>query len=76
MDPRHFEKLDPDPHQRETYCPDPDQSEKQAPDPHQSDKIDALEGQFGTLEGPNLENSCRIWIRIKSRKVGSGSVSK
>jgi hypothetical protein len=47
MDPHHFEKLDPDPHQ----------SEKQDPDPHQSEKLEALEGHFGALEGPNLEES-------------------
>jgi hypothetical protein len=38
-------KLDPDPHQ----------SEKQHPDPHQREKVEALDGQFGALEGPNLE---------------------
>ncbi len=46
MDPHHFGKLDPDP---DTY-----QSEKQDPDPHQSEKVEALEGHFGPLEGPNL----------------------
>jgi hypothetical protein len=25
------------------------------PDPHQSEKLEALEGHFGALEGPNLQ---------------------
>ncbi len=44
MDPHHFGKLDPDTYQRE----------KQNSDPHQSQKVEALEGRFGALEGPNL----------------------
>jgi hypothetical protein len=43
----HFGKLDPDPHQH--------QSEKQDPDLHQSENVEALEGHFEALEGPNLE---------------------
>jgi hypothetical protein len=45
MDLHHFGKLDPH------YC------EKQDPDPHQSEKVEALEGYFGELEGPNLDKS-------------------
>jgi hypothetical protein len=46
------------------------QSGKQNPDlhPHQSEKVEAVEGQFGALEGSNLEKSggrIRIGIRIK-----------
>ncbi len=38
---------------------DPHHSEKQDldPDPHQSEKLEALEGHFGALKGPNLEKS-------------------
>jgi hypothetical protein len=61
MDPHHFGKLDPDPdpHQNVKLDPDPDphQKEKQEPDPHQSEKMEAREGHFGALEGPNLEKS-------------------
>jgi hypothetical protein len=32
-------------------------SEKQDPDPHQSEKVEALDGHFEALEGPNLEES-------------------
>jgi hypothetical protein len=32
-----------------------DQSEKQDPDQHQSENVEALEGHFKALEGPNLE---------------------
>jgi hypothetical protein len=59
-DPRHLVKLDLDPHphplphQSGKMDPDPHQSEKQDPDPHQSEKVEALEGHFGALEGPNL----------------------
>jgi hypothetical protein len=67
-DPHRFGKLDPDPHQSKKQHPDPD--------PHQSEKVEALEGHFGELEGPNLDKSELIWIRIKSRKNGSGSVSR
>jgi hypothetical protein len=48
-DPYHFGKLDPD--------PDPHQSEKQHSDPDQNEKVEALEGHFGALYCPNLENS-------------------
>ncbi len=50
------------------------------PDPHQSEKMEALDGHFGALEGPNLEKSerydldpnklidrIRIRIRVKNR---------
>ncbi len=47
MEPQHFGNLDPDPHR----------SEKQDPDPHQSEKVEALEGHFEALEGPNLGKS-------------------
>jgi len=50
LDPRHFGKLDPD--------------------PHRSGKVDALEGHFGALEGPNLEKvsgKIRIHIKLKGR---------
>jgi hypothetical protein len=47
MDPHHSGKLDPDPHR----------SEKQDPDPHQSEKVEALEGHFGSMKGPNLGKS-------------------
>jgi hypothetical protein len=57
-DPHHFGKLDPDldphPHQSGKLDPDLHKSEKQDPDPHQSEKLEALEGHFGALEGPNL----------------------
>jgi hypothetical protein len=55
LDPDHFGKLDPDPHHFGKLNLDPHQSERQDPDPHQSDKVEALEGHFGALEGPNLE---------------------
>ncbi len=55
---------------------DPHQGEKYNPDPHQSDKVEALEGHFGALEGPNLQKNQwkdpdphkledRVRIRIK-----------
>jgi hypothetical protein len=47
MDPHHFGKLDPDPHR----------SEKQDPDPHEIKKVEAFDGHFGALEGPNLGKS-------------------
>ncbi len=57
IDPHHFGKLDPHPHQSGKLDPDPDphphQSEKQFPDTHQSEKVEALEGNFGTVEGPD-----------------------
>ncbi len=34
-------------------------------DPHQSEKVEALEGHFRALEGPNLEK--KIEIRLKGR---------
>jgi hypothetical protein len=49
MDPHHFGKLDPDPHQSGKLDSDPD--------PHHSKKVEVLEGNFGALEGPNLEKS-------------------
>jgi hypothetical protein len=42
---------EPDPQQSGKLDPDPD------PHPHQREKVDVLEGQFGALEGPNLEKS-------------------
>jgi hypothetical protein len=45
--PHHFENLDPD--------PDPHESGKLDPDRHLSEKVEALEGHFGAMEGPNLE---------------------
>ncbi len=54
-DPPHFGKVDPNPHRSGKLDPDPHRSEKQDPDPHQSEKVEALEGHFGALEGPNLE---------------------
>ncbi len=59
MDPHSFLELDsnpnPDLHQSGKLepVPDPHQSEKQDPDSHQSEKVEALEGHFGALEGPN-----------------------
>jgi hypothetical protein len=55
LDPHHFGKLDPHPHQSGKLEPDPDphQSEKQFPDTHQSEKVEALEGNFGAVEGPD-----------------------
>ena len=47
MDPHHFGNLNLDPHQKE----------KQDPDSHQSEKVEALEGHFRALDGPNLVNS-------------------
>jgi hypothetical protein len=35
--------------------PDPHHFVKLDPDPHKSEKLEALEGLFGALEGPNLE---------------------
>jgi hypothetical protein len=35
--------------------PDPHHFGKLDPDPHQSEKLEALEGHFGALEGPNLQ---------------------
>jgi hypothetical protein len=46
-DPHNFGKLDPDPHQTGKLDPDID--------PHRSEKVEALEGHFGALQGPNLE---------------------
>ncbi len=43
MDPHHLGK------------PDPHQSGKLDSDPHQSEKVEALDGNFGAMEGPNLE---------------------
>ncbi len=51
MDLRHFGKLDSD--------PDPHQIEKKDLDPLKSEKVEALDGQFGSLEGPNLEKGDR-----------------
>ncbi len=34
--------------------PDPHKSEKQDPDSHKSEEVEALEGNFRALEGPNL----------------------
>jgi hypothetical protein len=75
LDPHHFGKLDPDPYKSGKLDPDPDahQSGKPDPDPdpHQSEKVEALEGHFGALEGPNLEKvSGRIRIRIQIRLKG------
>jgi hypothetical protein len=57
--PDYFGKLDPnpDPYQSGKLDLDPHRSEKQDPDPdrQQSEKVEALEGHFGALEGPNLE---------------------
>jgi hypothetical protein len=69
MNPHHFGKLDPNPHSDPYHSgklePDPHRSEKQDPDPHHSEKVEALEGHFGALEGPNMEKvSGRIQIRI------------
>jgi hypothetical protein len=67
-DPHNFWKLVPDSHHSGKLDPDPDHSEKQDsdPDPHRSEKVEALEGHFGALEGPNMEKvSGRIRIRIK-----------
>jgi hypothetical protein len=41
--------LDPDPHQRGKLDLNTDS--------HQSEKVEAVEGHFGALEGPNLEKS-------------------
>ncbi len=62
MDSHHFRKLDPD---LDT-------------DPYQREKVEALEGQFAALEGPNLGKvSGRIRIRIRIKvKSRSGSASK
>jgi hypothetical protein len=57
MDPYQFGKLDPDPHENEKQDPDPHQIDKQDPDPHRSEKVEALEGNFGALKGPNLGKS-------------------
>ncbi len=46
-DPYHFGKLDQDPHQ----------NGRLDPDPHRSEKVEALQGHFGALEGPNLGKS-------------------
>jgi hypothetical protein len=54
--PHHFGKLDPD--------LDPHQSGKQDPDQTESgETVEALEGHFGTLEGPNLGKS--EWYHIE-----------
>jgi hypothetical protein len=46
----------------------PHQSGKLDPDPHQSKKVEALEGHFKALEGPNLGKvSGRIRIKLKGR---------
>ncbi len=42
---------DPDTHHSGKLDPDPD------PDPHRSEKMEALEGHFRALKGPNLERS-------------------
>ncbi len=57
LDPdlHHFGKLAPDPHHFGKLNPDPHQSVRKDPDPHKSDKVEALEGHFGAMEGPNLE---------------------
>ncbi len=57
-----FWEADPDlhPHQSGKLDQDSDpQSVKQDPDPdpHQSEKVEAYEGHFGALEGPNLGKS-------------------
>jgi hypothetical protein len=44
MDPHHFWKF-----KVEKLDPDPD--------PHQNEKMEALEGHFGALRGPNSGNS-------------------
>jgi hypothetical protein len=49
MNPHHFGELDPDPHHSEKQDPDED--------PHLNKMMEALEGYFGALEGPNLEKS-------------------
>ncbi len=69
-DPHHFGERDADPHQ----------NEKLDPDPHQREKVEALEGHYGALEGPNWKEkvSCRIristklkgWIRIRIKLKG------
>jgi hypothetical protein len=47
---------------------DPHQSGKLDPDPHQSEKVEALEGHFKALEGPNLGKvSGRIRIKLNGR---------
>jgi hypothetical protein len=56
-DPHHFVKLDPHPHQSGKLDPYPYQSEKHDPDPQQSKEVEALEGHFRAMEGPNLGNS-------------------
>ncbi len=37
--------------------PDPNHFGKLDPDPHQIEKVEALEGHFGGLEGPNQGKS-------------------
>ncbi len=59
--------LNPDLHQSGKLDPNPHQSEKQVPDPHQSEKVNAIEGHFGALEGPNLEKSIKLKGRIRTR---------
>ncbi len=59
-DPHHFGKLDPDPHQSGKLDPDLD--------PQQSEKVQASEGLFEALEGPNLGKvSGRIRIELNGR---------
>ncbi len=48
-DPQNFGNLDPDPHQMGMLDLDSDS--------HQSEKVEALEGHFRALDGPNLVNS-------------------
>jgi hypothetical protein len=66
VDLHHFGKLDP--------YPDPRQNEKQDLDSHQSEKVEALEGHFGALEGPNLKEVLGFRIRIKLKVFFSPSV--
>jgi hypothetical protein len=51
MDPHYFWNVDPDPRQSGKLDSDLDPDL----DPHQNEKVEALEGHFGALEGPNLE---------------------
>ncbi len=50
-------KLDPDPHQSGKLDPYPHESEKHDPDQQQSKEVEALEGHFRAMEGPNLGKS-------------------
>ncbi len=53
LDPHHFGKLDPHPHPHQSGKLDPDPD----PHPHQSEKVEALEGNFGAVEGPDPDDA-------------------